>query len=252
MPGYNASFARIYNLRWARFAQTAAPQLRAFYESTPLGQHNHNLLDVCCGTGQLALHFLDAGYTITGLDLSDAMLEYARANTAPYLVTGQSRFVRADASDFSLDDRFGLVLSTYDALNHLPNLAALRGCFNSVYPLLVEGGLFIFDLNTRKGLRGWTALSLEDTPDLMLVIRAIFDEPGQKAYTQISGFVQVENGLYQRFEETAVETPFALETVREMLLETGFRSVRMALLADLNTPLADPESEPRVFFIVEK
>ncbi len=252
MQAYNASFARIYNMRWARFAQTIAPQLRAVYEDTPVGRQNHTLLDLCCGSGQLAQHFLDAGYEVTGLDLSEPMLEYARSNTAPYLVTGQIRFVHADASNFILEDRYGLVVSTFDALNHLPDFDALKGCFRSAFPVLVDGGMFIFDLNTLEGLRRWTNFSLEDTAELMLVMRAVFDETSQKAYSYISGFVQNANGLYERFEETTAETAFSLDAVRQSLLETGFRSVRMARSADLTVPVENPEREHRIFIIAEK
>ena len=252
MPGYSASFARIYNLRWARFAQTVAPELRAFYEATPVGAHNRALLDVCCGTGQLALHFLDSGYSVTGLDLSVPMLEYARANAAPYIVTGQARFIEADAANFTVADQYGLAVSTFDALNHLPDFASLRGCFESVYAALVPGGLFIFDLNTPAALRNWNNFSLEDTPELMQVTRAIYDEAQGKAYTRISGFVQREDGLYDRFEEYAVETAFDLEEARRALLDCGFTSARIARLADLNQPLEDPDRETRVYFVARK
>ena len=60
MQAYSASFARLYNLRWGGFAQRVAPIIRDLYESTPLGKVNRSLLDLCCGTGQLAVHFLFA------------------------------------------------------------------------------------------------------------------------------------------------------------------------------------------------
>jgi SAM-dependent methyltransferase len=252
MQAYNASFARIYNLRWSNFAQNTAPKLRAFYETTPVGQANHTLLDVCCGTGQLALNFLDSGYQVTGLDLSDAMLDYARASAAEYIVTRQAHFVQGDASNFEMDSQFGLVVSTFDALNHLPDFTALKGCFLSVYPVLVEGGLFIFDLNTTEGLRRWTGISIEDSPELMLVTRSLYDSESQKAFMRISGFVLAAEELYTRFEETAYEVAFNLQAVREGLLETGFRSVRFARLQDLAAPLDDPERENRVFILAEK
>ena len=87
---------------------------------------------------------------------------------------------RADAADFTLTDRFGLVVSTYDALNHLPDFAALAGCFRSVFRVLEDGGMFIFDLNTLRGLRRWTAMTVNDTPEMMLVVRSLFDEQQQK------------------------------------------------------------------------
>lgn len=252
MQAYNPSFARVYNLRWTQFAQNVAPRLRAYYESTQVGEENHTLLDLCCGTGHLAVHFLDSGYRVTGLDLSEAMLEYARANAAAYIVAGLANFIQGDAANFSLEDQFGLVVSTFDALNHLPDFDALKSCFLSVYPVLTPGGSFIFDLNTLEGLQRWTGISVEDGVDLMLIVRALFDESSQKAFTRISGFIKAREDLYERFEETTFEIGFNLDAVREALLETGFRTVRFSRLQDLNEPVEAPERESRIYVIAEK
>jgi SAM-dependent methyltransferase len=252
MQGYRPGFARVYNLRWTNFAQQAAPRIRAFYESTLLGHENHTLLDLCCGTGNLLLHFLDQGYQGTGLDLSEAMLGYARENAAAYVLTGQARFVQGNAADFSLDEQYGLVVSTFDALNHLPDMAALRGCFQSVYHHLLPGGVFVFDLNTRVGLRRWAGINIEDSTDLMVVVRGVFDAENGRALTYVSGFFAVEGGLYERFEETAYNIAFDLAEVETALRETGFGAVRFARLQDLDTPVPEPESEPRIFIIAEK
>lgn len=252
MQAYNPSFARVYNLRWTQFAQNVAPRLRAYYESTPLGHENHALLDLCCGTGQLALHFLDNGYQVTGLDLSEAMLDYARVNAVVYSVAGLAHFSQGDASDFTLEDSFGLVVSTFDALNHLPDFHALEGCFRCVYPVLEPGGTFIFDLNTFKGLRNWTGISVEDGPDLMLVTRALYDETSQKAFMRVSGFITAGNDLYERFEETTYEVGFELSAVRAALLGIGFRTVRFSKLQDLSIAVEDPERESRIYVIAEK
>jgi SAM-dependent methyltransferase len=180
------------------------------------------------------------------------MLDYARANAAAYIVTGQARFVQGDAANFELDDRYGLVVSTFDALNHLPDFAALKGCFLSVYPLLVEGGTFIFDLNTAEGLRHWTGISVEDSPELMLVTRAIYDPASQKAFMRISGFSLAREDLYERFEETAYEVAFDLQAVKFALHEAGFRSIYFARLQDLDAPIDEPERENRIFILAKK
>jgi SAM-dependent methyltransferase len=252
MQAYGPSFARVYNLRWTAFATQLAPRLRAFYESGPSRGENPNVLDLCCGTGQLAQHFLDHGYQITGVDLSEPMLEHARANNAVYIITGQARFVQGDASDFTLPDTYGLVVSTYDALNHLPDFAALAGCFRSVYRVLAEDGIFIFDLNTLEGLRRWTGISVSDSPEMLLVIRSLFDEQQQKAFTAISGFIAAGNGLYERFEETAYNRAFDLAAVRQALFDCGFRRVKFAREQELQKPVENPETEQRIFIIAEK
>ena len=253
MQAYHAGFARIYNLRWGGFAQQVAPMLRRFYEDSPLCLANQTVLDLCCGTGQLAAIFLAAGYTVIGLDSSEAMLMYARENNLPYVVSGQARFIQGDASHFQLEPPVGLVVSTYDALNHLQDAEALKSCFECVFPVLEEGGIFIFDLNTKAGLRRWNGINLDDSSeDLLLLTRGIFEETGGKAWTKITGFVKEENGLYSRFEETAYNTVFELDWVKTALLETGWKEVYFAVSPDLNTPLREPEKEKRVFVVAQK
>jgi SAM-dependent methyltransferase len=252
MQAYSQAFARVYQLRWASFAQQVAPRLRVFYETTPLAAQNRAVLDLFCGTGQLALHFLDHGYTVTGLDLSEPMLTFARSQAVPYLVTGQAQFVQADAASFSLPDTYGMVVSTYDAINHLPDTSSLKSCFASVYHVLQDDGLFIFDLNTRYGLSRWTSITVEDTADLMLVTRSLYDAQKHTAYIRISGFLPEEGGLYQRFEQTTYETGFDLLQVQEILHTVGFQQARFARFQDLNERLEEPETESRIFIIAEK
>lgn len=250
---YGATFARVYNQRWTGFAQNAAPLLLQFYRSSPIGQTNQAILDLCCGTGQLARHFLEAGFNVIGLDLSNSMLDLARKNNLPFLVSGQARFIQADAANFSLDEQVGLVVSTFDALNHLPDLNALTGCFRSVHTSLVENGIFIFDLNTHQGLKDrWVGMMLEETPDFFLLNRGIWIDEFQRAYTRIIGFQRQENDLFERFEETAYNTAFDLQSVRQALLECGFRRAYFARLAELTEPLENPDAENRIFFVACK
>jgi SAM-dependent methyltransferase len=253
MQAYGQAFAQIYNLRWGGFARQVAPRIREFYESTPAGQDNRNVLDLACGAGQLAQHFLEKGYRVTGMDLSESMLEYARQNAAGYLESGYARFIQADARDFMLDQPVGLVVSTFDALNHLENFIALKSCFRSAHAALTEEGIFIFDLNTRLGLkRAWNSISIEDTEELTLINRGIYDGFGDRAYTRITGFIRTPEGSYERFEETVYNTVFDIEAAQSALLEAGFSHAYPARIQDLGTPVEDPESEGRVFFVARK
>ncbi|MCX7853936.1 MAG: class I SAM-dependent methyltransferase [Caldilineales bacterium] len=251
MQAYNKGFAHVYNLRWAGFARQVAPLLLDFYASTPIGQTNKSVLDLCCGTGHLAVHFLEKGYRVVGLDLSEHMLHHAQENARQYVDSGQARFVQGDASDFTLDERFGLVVSTYDSLNHLESEQALRRCFECVYA--VSDGYFIFDLNTRFGLRRWNNIFIDDSDDDAFVItRGIYDGQSDKAWTKISGFFRLPDGFYERFDETAFNTVFEMEKVKEALLDADWKTPYFARIQDLKTPLDDPEREGRVFIVASK
>ena len=252
MQAYGPAFARVYNRRWTFFAHRVAPEIAEFYAGTTIGQTNRSILDLCCGTGQLALALLERGYTVTGIDLSPHMLQYATENTSAYVDEGQARFIQADAANFTLDQVFGLVVSTFDALNHLESQDALRSCLQSVYCVLADEGYFVFDLNTRTGLLRWNNISVDDTEEAMIVTRGFYDGQGDRAYTRVSGFIHRVNGLYERFEETVFNTVFDMVWVRDALLDAGWRHVHWARIEALATPIARPEQEGRVFFVAHK
>lgn len=254
MQAYDRVYARVYNKLWKDFALRVAPWISAFYERAS-GGGQKTLLDLCCGTGQLAVHFAEHGYRVVGVDLSEHMLAHARENAAPHIQAGQVRFAHADVSHFELDERFGLAVSTYDALNHLPNPEALLACFRCTLPLLVDGGWFVFDLNTRDGLKRWNRIHVEEEDEAMVITHSIYDEAGGRAWTQLSGFIRAEGDqehLYERFKETVYNTAFDLDWVRTALLDLGCRSVHFAHVESLDTPIADPEAQPRVFVVAQR
>ena len=107
------------------------------------------LLDLCCGTGHLMQPLLERGYKVTGLDGSEAMLNYAREN-APL---GESILV--DARTFDIPESFDGVISTSASLNHILSLEELKAVFKKVYSALEPNGLFLFDLNHAAQMRKW-------------------------------------------------------------------------------------------------
>jgi SAM-dependent methyltransferase len=105
------------------------------------------ILDVCCGSGQIAARLLERGFSVTGADSSQVMLLYASEH-APL-----GEFFLADARSFTLDAPCDAAISTFESLNHMPSLDDLRAVFARVHAALVPGGIFYFDLNTDEGMR---------------------------------------------------------------------------------------------------
>lgn len=108
-----------------------------------------NILDLCCGTGQLIQPLIDLGYQVTGLDGSEDMLRYARKNSP------QASYCLEDARTFELGKQFDGIFSTSASLNHLMTLEDLTQVFQRVQVSLKDGGFFVFDLNHPKQLERW-------------------------------------------------------------------------------------------------
>lgn len=252
MQAYSPAFARAYNMFWPGFAVETAPWLLEFHADAPIAQTNRNVLDLCCGTGQLAWAFLKDGYRVTGIDSSAAMLDIARENVRPFVEAGQASFLQADAARFSLAETYGLVVSTFDALNHLDDLAALRACFDCVFAVLAPEGVFLFDLNTRAGLLRWNGTFVEENAAALVITRGFFKGAHDRASILVTGFTRNPDGSFARFDESVFNTVFDLEAVRTELLGAGFTSAHCARLIDLDTPLDDPESEGRVWVVARK
>jgi len=254
MQDYSKVFARVYNSELGGFARRIAPIIINFYEQTEVSKSSKYVLDLCCGTGQLAQVFLERGYKVSGIDLSEDMLFFAKENNKAYLQSGQADFFIGDAVNFNIDKSFGLVVSTYDAINHLENEKDLISCFKSVFSHIVPEGYFIFDLNMRAALENWKWHSIDiiDRRDLMMVSRGIFDKHHGKAYFKWSGFVQTSNGLYERFEQTVFNTVFDSERIEQILREVGWKSICFAKIDDLWSPIDKPEmvDEENVLYVI--
>ena len=61
-----------------------------------------NILDVGCGTGRHSIELAKRGFKVTGLDLSEKMLEVAKTNGGDLEID----WVNKDARDFALDTMF--------------------------------------------------------------------------------------------------------------------------------------------------
>ena len=86
-----------------------------------------NVLDLACGTGNVAELLCSEGYDVTGVDIADAMIAEARrkATSAGLPI---AYFVQ-DAAELDLPGRrFALCVSLFDSLNYVlePDRAARR------------------------------------------------------------------------------------------------------------------------------
>lgn len=105
------------------------------------------VLELACGTGLATIHLAKSGIHITGVDISAAMLAYARFKAQGLPV----EFIEADALTFDSDKRFSLIYLTGNAfqafLSEEDQVALLR----TVYKHLEPNGRFVFETRNPLG-----------------------------------------------------------------------------------------------------
>ena len=106
------------------------------------------VLEVGCGTGRVLIPTARAGIPITGLDLSDHMLEVCRQRLKdePREVQDQVTLVQGDMRDFSLGKTFSLVTTPFRPFQHLLTVEDQISCLTSIRRHLEPGGTLILDI----------------------------------------------------------------------------------------------------------
>ena len=109
-------------------------------------------LDICCGTGDLALAMAGAEAQVIGCDFSSRMLEVARERAAKLSTRQPPKFIQADALALPLaEERFEIVTIGYG----LRNLADLESGIAELLRVLKPGGqLLILDFGKPRN-RVW-------------------------------------------------------------------------------------------------
>jgi SAM-dependent methyltransferase len=180
------------------------------------------VVDLGCGSGIWAAAMLRAGYVVTGLDPSSAMLALARQ------VAPGARFVRASAYDFDFP-ACDAVTAIGEVLSYLPPGAktapSLLSLFRRVAGALRPGGLFVFDVivtapGAPMAYRTW------QSGDDWSVLIAVTEQPARRRLVrEITTFRRV-GAHYRRAHETHVVRICSRATIERMLRQAGF-SVRV-------------------------
>jgi SAM-dependent methyltransferase len=106
------------------------------------------MLDLGCGAGRFLVPLAEAGYAVTGIDTSAAMLAEARDAIAD---AGLAEKVTLRQDDFRTlatlrDERFVLAFCAQNTFLHMPDTAAQQAALRAIAARLRPGGLLILDL----------------------------------------------------------------------------------------------------------
>ncbi|MGD9147170.1 MAG: class I SAM-dependent methyltransferase [Anaerolineae bacterium] len=123
-----------------------------FFESLFEAHGVQHVLDAACGTGHHAIALAGQGYRVVGGDLSEAMIQRARANASAHGV--DVSFVVAGLGGYAaLGQTFDAAICLGNSLPHLVSADAVAGALADFAAVLRPGGLLV--IQNRNFDRVW-------------------------------------------------------------------------------------------------
>jgi SAM-dependent methyltransferase len=236
------SFAWFYDRHWSR---EVPPQILTVIDRLLLPRlpRRGRILDLCCGTGYTSAELIRRGFEVTGLDVSEEMLHYARLN-AP-----DARLILADARSFDLPPVFDGVISTFDSLNHIMALDELMNVFRHVHGALASGGLFLFDMNMERGfLQHWVDYFAITGDDGVCILRGTYDRQQKIGRYDITMFRRWGK-IWRRTDAAISERCYSAHEIRHALQAAGFKEISAY---DAEKEMGLTEHTGRTFFLARK
>lgn len=106
------------------------------------------VLELGCGTGRITMALAEIGKRVTGLDLSERMLERAARKRSALNKEERERIhlVQSDMRKFDLGEKFRLIIIPFRPLQHLLETRDQIDCLDRVRKHLKPGGRLILDV----------------------------------------------------------------------------------------------------------
>ena len=179
-------------------------------------------LDLCCGPGRCSIALAQAGFKVTGVDLTKFLLEKARANARA--AKAKVEWIQMDMRDFVREGAFDLVLSMFTSFGYFDNkdedLLVLRNIFNSLKP----GGVCLIDVLGKEQLaKVYQSTTSDILEDGTTIIRRheIFD-----SWSRVGNeWIVLRKGRAKRFKFH--HTIYSGQELRDRIFQAGFSNVTL-------------------------
>lgn len=201
--------------------------------------------DLGCGTGELTLMLVQAGYDMIGIDQSEEMLAVVRDKADQLGISERLLLLRQDLLKLDLYGTIRAAVSTFDTLNHIPLLD--KAIANAAF-FMEEGGVFLFDMNTpykHREVLGNNTFNFEGS-DANCVWHNRWDEAAGKVDISLS-IHDSETG--EQIEEQFCEYTYSLDEITAALQRHGFV---LESVCDGETFAPLTEKSERWFFCARK
>jgi len=237
-------FAQVYD----KFIQAPYDQWADYIEQiwTKFADNRPKLvLDLACGTGNMAQILGGRGYDMIGVDNSVEMLSQARQKDPETL------YLLQDMREFELYGSIDAIVCICDSLNYILEYDELMQVFLLCHYYLNPDGILIFDVNTEYKYNEILAdNNFSQTDENAAYIWENYYDKGERLNEfATTFFIKQKGGLFARHEELHIQKAHSIQEIKNALITANLEILAEFDELTFNPP--NPQSE-RIFFVAKK
>jgi len=200
--------------------------------------------DLACGTGNVTIPMAKRGYNMTGVDLSEDMLNVAREKSEGLDIL----YLNQNLADIDLYGTMGAFLCMIDGINYVLTPKSLLTLFTRLKTCFMDpDAVLIFDISSRHKLQNIigdnTFIHSEENVFYSWQNHYIKDK--NLSDMLLNFFVKDKNG-YERFEERHLQRAYSVKELTFLLKKAGFTTVDTYEAMTFSPPKEDSE---RIVFV---
>lgn len=209
----------------------------------------NTIIDLGCGTGEIALRLAGQGYKVTGIDYSSDMLTLAahKANNKNFSI----QWIHQDMRELQGFKDMDLVISYCDSINYITTENELSAVFQRVAAALKPGGQFVFDVHSLYHMEHQliNQTFADVTEDASYIWFCSEGDYTGEAFHELT-FFESEGDKYIRFDEMHHQRTFSIEVYKKLLIDAGFSNIKIYGDFHFNNAHIKEDTE-RIFLLAE-
>jgi SAM-dependent methyltransferase len=231
---YGSDLAWVLHSGYSQHVENTAPGIVRLLRESGLSKGAH-VLDVGCGSGLLARKLLDAGFVVTGIDASSAMIDLARS----YAPGADFKVVKLPTGSLGRDaalPQTDAVVSTGHVLNYLDAREDIARTLGELARALRPGGVVAIDLMTEqyRQKRDVQAVHAKVTDDWAIVTR--FSCPGPYRFDRAITVFRRAGDHWRRSDEHHRNVTFEVEDALRILRDNGIEARQRTAFGEETLP----------------
>ena len=198
------------------------PQFYDDYENFIMNHASFDeVLELGCGTGEMAIRLAKRKKSVFATDLSTDMLEVAKQKAMAENVN--LILQRIDMSDFSTSHQVDLILCLCDSINYVLSKKKVLQTFKNVYESLKYNGTFIFDVDSLYKMDYVLDGYFEEEDDEEFYFKWAVKKTGEGKVEHLVEIIDKENN--EHINEIHHQQTYSIDTYLELLKKAGFNEV---------------------------